>query len=212
MEAPSAPLITVPLFPLSSAVLFPEVSSSFFIFEPRYRAMLEEVLDGPGLLGIPQIVPGFEGSAAGTPPLCRILGIGRVTNYVTEPDGTSSIEVLGLYRARLVEELPTTVFRRGRAQVLLDGDEESIDQDTLRGNISDAVASALNRRGAEKLGESLLLLIHNRNLSYTHVLHSLVSVLVPNRVARQSLLEVSGLRLRTKLFVSSLMELPDLLA
>jgi Lon protease-like protein len=209
MEAPSAPLLTVPLFPLSSAVLFPEVCSSFFIFEPRYRAMLAEVLDGPGLLGIPQIVPGFEGSAAGTPPLCRILGVGRVTNYVTEADGTSSIDVLGLHRARLVEELPSPVFRRGRVQVLSDGDEDTANLEELRENISAAVVSALNKRGAEKLGESLLLLIQNKSLSFTHVLHSLVSVLVANRVARQSLLEVSGLRLRTKLFVSSLMEIPE---
>ena len=42
----------VRLFPLPNLVVFPHVMQPLHIFEPRYRAMLEEALAGDGLIGM----------------------------------------------------------------------------------------------------------------------------------------------------------------
>lgn len=208
MEPRSQDVLTVPLFPLPSTVLFPEVRASFFIFEPRYRTMLSDVLDGPGLLGIPQILPGFEGSHLGTPPLCRILGVGRVADYAARDDGTSFIEVQGLYRAALEEELPAGAYRTARVRILPDEGVDPEEEPELRRMLSDAVLRVLKRTDVPGMEESVDRLIHDPELPYPHVLHSLVTVLIGNRRTRQDLLEVPELVRRTRLFVESLHALP----
>jgi len=67
--------LTVPLFPLPRTVLFPGVRLPFYVFEPRYRRMLADLLDGPGLVGIPQVLPGFESASSGAPPFNQIFGV-----------------------------------------------------------------------------------------------------------------------------------------
>ena len=39
-----------PLFPLPDFVLFPQVTQPLHIFEPRYRTMIADVLNGEGVM------------------------------------------------------------------------------------------------------------------------------------------------------------------
>jgi Lon protease-like protein len=133
-----------------------------------------------------------------------VLGIGRIIDYATQPDGTSYIEVLGLYRGRILSELPVDVFRRGRVEVLSDTEVPEEEQARLRELLSTSVSRLLLKPGGEKMSASLARLIQDKSLSLGHVLHSLVSVLVGNRVTRQSLLETEGVTNRTKRFVSAI--------
>ena len=43
---------TAPLFPLPDAVLFPNVNLGLFVFEPRYRSMLNDALKNDGIIGM----------------------------------------------------------------------------------------------------------------------------------------------------------------
>ena len=68
----------VRLFPLPNLVVFPHVMQPLHIFEPRYRAMLEEALDEDGLIAMAVLAPGWEKDYEGRPPmrsnacLCKI--------------------------------------------------------------------------------------------------------------------------------------------
>ena len=44
--------MTVPLFPLPNVFLFPGQVLPLHIFEPRYRKMIADVLDGPGRIAV----------------------------------------------------------------------------------------------------------------------------------------------------------------
>src|SRR5262245_34551461 len=55
--APGVPAVgrlpeTIPIFPLPDAVLFPNASLPLHIFEPRYRQMVADALEGDRIIGM----------------------------------------------------------------------------------------------------------------------------------------------------------------
>ncbi len=109
----------LPLFPLPNVVLFPHGLLPLHIFEPRYRAMTEAALEGERMLGMALLKAGGEG--AGNPPLHEVVGLGRIVQEERLEDGRYNLLVVGLARARVVEELPsTTPYRVARVQILAD--------------------------------------------------------------------------------------------
>src|SRR6266481_4652099 len=59
------------LFPLPNLVVFPHVMQPLHIFEPRYRAMLEDSLADDRLIGMALPAPGWENDYEGRLPLPR---------------------------------------------------------------------------------------------------------------------------------------------
>jgi len=47
-------LIRLPIFPLPGAILFPRSQLPLHIFEPRYREMVRDAIDGAGRIGMIQ--------------------------------------------------------------------------------------------------------------------------------------------------------------
>lgn len=92
----------IPLFPLPGALLLPRARLPLQIFEPRYLAMLEEVLKTPDrLIGMIQPRPGPEGQ-----PLLSSIGCaGRVTAFSETDDGRYMITLTGMSRFRLKREV-----------------------------------------------------------------------------------------------------------
>jgi len=101
------------LFPLPNAVLLPGATQALQIFEPRYRAMVEDVLAGAGLLAMALLQPGYEpvyhSNAAEIHP---VLCAGRIREHVKVPDGRYFINLVGLCRARVLQEDHQGLYRR----------------------------------------------------------------------------------------------------
>ena len=111
----------VRLFPLPNLVLFPHVMQPLHIFEPRYRAMIEEALAGDGLIAMAVLAPGWEADYDGRPPIHRMACLGRVASSHRLEDGTYNVLLLGLCRVRIVAELPPEKsFREAEAVVCED--------------------------------------------------------------------------------------------
>jgi uncharacterized protein len=117
-----ADLARLALFPLPDTVLFPGTALPLHVFEPRYRRMLTDVLAQNRILGVVRLKPGFENDYYGRPALFDVCGVGRVIKEVALPDGRMNIVVLGLARARLLEELPFEPYRVVRAELLPDAE------------------------------------------------------------------------------------------
>src|SRR5262245_637465 len=99
-------LASVAVFPLPNVVLFPGARLPLHIFEPRYRAMMADVLaGGSGRMVVAQLAPGWQRDYAGQPPMCPVAGIGRIERSEHNADGTYDLELLGLARVQL-DELP----------------------------------------------------------------------------------------------------------
>jgi Lon protease-like protein len=106
---------TIPLFPLPGALLLPRGQMPLNIFEPRYLAMVDDCLrDGHRLIGMIQPDPAHSG-LADKPPLYKIGCVGRITQLAESGDGRYLIELTGVARFRIEEELTVlTAYRQCR--------------------------------------------------------------------------------------------------
>jgi Lon protease-like protein len=97
---------TIPIFPLPAAVLFPNVFLPLHIFEPRYRAMVSDALDGDRIIGMALLRPGWEANYEGRPPIYPIGCAGLITFAERLKDGRFNIVLRGLEKFRVMGEEP----------------------------------------------------------------------------------------------------------
>ncbi len=107
------------LFPLPGLVFFPRVIQPLHIFEPRYRQMTADALASDKLIALALPRPGWEEDYHGAPALHPIICLGGIIASKRLPDGRYNLHLLGLSRARLLEELPhDKLYRQARVQLL----------------------------------------------------------------------------------------------
>jgi Lon protease-like protein len=127
---------TAPLFPLPDVVHFPHLLLPLHIFEPRYREMVADALEGERLIAMALLKPGST-TTAGAPPIHEVVCLGRITADQQTEDGRYYLVLQGLSRARIVrEEADEQAYRI--AQLELQPDSES--------PFSPAAANAQRRR------------------------------------------------------------------
>jgi len=86
----------LPLFPLSNTVLFPGMVLPLYIFEPRYRVMINRCIQLKRPFGICLIDEGPEVGGVAEPH--QVGTVAEITEVERNPDGTMNIEVLGIER------------------------------------------------------------------------------------------------------------------
>lgn len=95
---------SIPLFPLEGALLLPGGNLPLNIFEPRYLAMIDDAFAGDRLVGM--IQPDLTGAQCDEGPLlCQMGCIGRLTGYQESGDGRYLINLTGICRFTLIEEI-----------------------------------------------------------------------------------------------------------
>jgi Lon protease-like protein len=109
--------IVVPVFPLPNVYLFPGCVMPLHIFEPRYRTMIEDLLDRPGRLVMGTILDG-KSDDGGNPPVLGIGGLGEIGRHERLPDGRFLIWLVGLGRVRIEEVDSDHAYRQVRAEPL----------------------------------------------------------------------------------------------
>ena len=115
----------IPLFPLPSTVFYPNTSLSLHIFEPRYRNMVEDALNGKGEIGIILLKPGWESDYQGTPEIMATGCVGKIERHSKLPEGKYNILLSGLYRFRILNEIGGKIYRQAEVEFL----KEINDQD-----------------------------------------------------------------------------------
>jgi hypothetical protein len=109
----------LPIFPLSNVVLFPRVKTPLHLFEPRYRQLARDVLQGERRIGMVVVRPEHVDEMPGDPPIYPIGCAGVITESQRLPDGRYNLVLLGEHRVRIVGEEPRSESRLYRvAQVV----------------------------------------------------------------------------------------------
>ena len=105
----------IPVFPLPGALLLPRGQMPLNIFEPRYLAMIDDALrDGSRLIGMIQPDERHPGPPD-KPPLYNVGCVGRITQLAESGDGRYLIELTGVARFRVEQELAVaTAYRQCR--------------------------------------------------------------------------------------------------
>lgn len=96
---------SVPVFPLSGALLLPFAHRPLNIFEPRYIEMVDAALRCDRLIGLIQPEDTSEESPKGRAPLQKVGCLGRLTHFEESGDGRYFIILEGVTRFRILHEL-----------------------------------------------------------------------------------------------------------
>lgn len=95
-------IVTLPIFPLAGAILFPRSQLPLHIFEPRYREMVRDAIDGPARIGMIQPLRLDDDDR---PPLHRVGCVGDIVGVEELEDGRFNIVLHGSTRFRLIDEI-----------------------------------------------------------------------------------------------------------
>jgi len=101
-----------PLFPLPNVFLFPGCVMPLHVFEPRYRQMVEDLLDGPGQLVMGTLAVEEMAPLNAAPAVRPVAGIGEICRHERLADGRFLIWLFGLSRVRIREVASDRLYRR----------------------------------------------------------------------------------------------------
>jgi Lon protease-like protein len=135
----------IPLFPLPDVVLFPGIDRPFVIYEPRYREMVADALDGNRVIGMVLLRPGFEKDYDGRPPIYDIGTAGEITKYEKLADGRYLILLHGFTRFRVTSEDHRRPYRLAQVTPLSDvpRDQDLAPLSAARERIASLLVTAL---------------------------------------------------------------------
>ena len=93
----------LPIFPLSNFIIFPKTTVPLNIFEPRYIDMINDSMKSNKLIGMVQPKKIIDDL---TPPILHNIGcLGRITSFKETEDGRFLIELKGLIRFKIMNEI-----------------------------------------------------------------------------------------------------------
>jgi Lon protease-like protein len=123
---------TIPIFPLPNVVLFPNVFLPLHIFEPRYRQMVDDALNGDRIIGMVLLRPGWEGDYEGRPPVYPIGCAGVITHAERLADGRFNIVLRGMEKFRVTAEDTDRLYRLAHVESVPEPSADSV-RNEMRG-------------------------------------------------------------------------------
>jgi Lon protease-like protein len=96
-------------------VLLPGTLLPLHIFEPRYRAMVGDVLEGDRTIGMSLMKPGWEDGGR-DPEVFPVGGAGEIVDSERMEDGRYNIVLQGSFRYRIVAESRTQPYRLAQVE------------------------------------------------------------------------------------------------
>ena len=96
----------IPVFPLSNFIIFPKTSVPLNIFEPRYIEMINDSMKNNKLIGMIQPKNSTKLETI-LPELHKIGCLGKITSFRETEDGRYLIDLKGIIRFKILEEIKT---------------------------------------------------------------------------------------------------------
>ncbi|MEM9556850.1 MAG: LON peptidase substrate-binding domain-containing protein [Acidobacteriota bacterium] len=206
---PATPPSVLPIFPLTGALLLPGGRLPLYIFEPRYCAMVEDVMAGPRCIGMVQplqpnradnrgAIPAADGDS--TPEVYPVGCVGQIERCETMPYGRFVLLLRGLGRFRVVRELDEV---RGYRRVEATYDDFLGDRAEVDAEVDAApLLAALERFGREH--QVTVELEQLETVSGLALLTSIAAALPFAPAEQQALLEAPDLAARHELLLALL--------
>ena len=94
----------IPVFPLSNFIIFPNTTVPLNIFEPRYVEMIDDSMKTNKLIGLIQPKKNKTNSI---PDLYEVGCLGKIANFKNTSDGRYLINLKGLSRFKITQEINT---------------------------------------------------------------------------------------------------------
>jgi Lon protease-like protein len=133
------------VFPLPGALLLPRGQMPLNIFEPRYLTMVDDALRSARLIGMIQPDPAHPGPDQAKPHLFNVGCVGRITQLAESGDGRYLMQLTGIARFRVEQELPVNTpyrqyqvtYRPFTDDFIARKGEDEVDRKTLLRTLAD---------------------------------------------------------------------------
>jgi uncharacterized protein len=196
----------LPVFPLTGVMLLPGTVLPLHIFEPRYRAMIEDALEGEKVFGMIQPVApqddnrGPQPDTETSPDLYKIGCAGYIEKWQKLPDGRFFVQLKGVNRFRFSEELALRHGYRRVKAIYHEFPDASADEnwDCDRAAVLAALASYGKAHGMQVRPE------HAEKFSDLELVNLLGISLPFHPAEKQALLEAATLKDREQMLISLL--------
>src|SRR5437667_5839029 len=192
----------VPVMPLPGAVLFPHALLPLYIFEPRYREMLEHALQHDRMFSVTLIKPSCPEWQA-PEDFFHFATIGLIRACVGRADGTSNLVLQGLHRVRFANFKQETPFPIAKIDIVESRDSSTVETEALGEKVRE-LYKKLKRAGRQlppKVDRYLA------QLGDLEMLADLVaSTFVDDLLRRQRMLEEPSVNQRLRLLITYLQD------
>jgi Lon protease-like protein len=193
----------VPVMPLPGAVLFPHALLPLYIFEDRYRDMLEHALQRDRMFSVTLIKPSCPEWQA-PEDFFHFATVGLIRACVGRGDGTSNLVLQGLHRVRFTSFEQETPFPVARIDIVEShNDTATVETEALGEKVLELYRKLkrAERRLPPKVDRYLA------QLGDLEMLADLVaSTFVDDPLRRQRMLEESSLNQRLRLLITYLQD------
>ena len=188
--------LRAPLFPIAGAILFPRAQLPLHIFEPRYRELVRDAVDGGGHIAViqPQLVDVDDDRKQ---PLYSVGCVGEIVGLEELEGGRYNVVLNGSNRFRLLDEvdldtpyrnadLDVGAFDDGEPPPLSLAQRAEVEREARR--LGDALGLAVDWSAVSRLDDELLV-------------NAIAQVAPFDVSAKQALLEAETLDSRSDLLV-----------
>jgi Lon protease-like protein len=192
----------VPVMPLPGAVLFPHALLPLYIFEPRYREMLEYALKQDRMFCVTLVKPSCPDWHS-IEDFFHVAGIGLIRACVGREDATSNLILQGLKRVRFASFEKESPFPVAKIDIVESQGETSVEGEALGAKVIELYGK-LKTKGRElprKVDRYL------SDLNDLEMLADLMaSTFINDALRRQQVLEEVSLNQRLRLIIQYLLD------
>jgi Lon protease-like protein len=190
----------LPVMPLPGAVLFPHALLPLYIFEPRYRNMLDHALRHHRMFCVTLIKPScLEWHA--TEDFFHVATVGLIRACVGRGDGTSNLILQGLQRVRFGSFEQESPFPIAKIDIIESRGATTVETEALGAKVLELYAS-LKHDGRQLPGKVDRYLAELRDLEMLADL--MASTFVNDPLRRQRVLEERSLNQRLRFLITYL--------
>ena len=190
-----------PVFPLAGALLLPRGKLPLNIFEPRYKAMVEDALGQGRMFGMIQ-PDGTQPEGPSGPALFRIGCVGRLSAFSETDDGRYQVTLTGVVRFEVSAELAGRrgyrVVRGDMAAFVGDLDLASQPIKVARDILLTALRGFFSHRGVEANWDAI------KRLSDDNLVITLAMVCPFEPAEKQALLEAGTIAEQAEMLLTLL--------
>lgn len=137
----------VPVMPLPGALLFPRALLPLYIFEQRYREMLDYALNHHRMFSVALVKPP-QTEWKSMDDFYHVAGVGLIRACVGRNDGTSNLILQGLERVQLIEFKQKTPFPIATIEPLDSEVSSSVETEALASKVLE-LYSKLRSKGRQ---------------------------------------------------------------
>ena len=174
---------TLPIFPLSGVIYFPKTNLPLNIFEKRYLNLVNDAYNRDKLMGMVQ-------SKKESGSVYQVGCLGKISDYQRSKDGRILINLTGISRFKILEEISNDKLYREFRVDYKDFNEDSIETN----NLVDTNSLMDNAKKFFKRNGLLLNWKEFENLDQTQKINTLAMIAPITNEEKQKLLESISLK------------------